>query len=205
MTNQNNYESQTNRNPSNATTYQDQMRKHRTAMLVTEVAEGEEGVRARPMAIVRIDADGTTYFLSPSDSGKVDELLESRTATITAQSSSAFASVRGIARVQNDPRLLDDLWSGGADLWFQGGKREAVAIAFKPVEAEFWTSDFAGIKLVLESARAAFKGEEVDPTKIGSHTHIDFRESSSGSASGNETLAINEEVSNARGRAVADA
>ena len=129
------------------------------AMLVTHHSRK---MHARPMAIARLDKEMVTYLLTDLDSVKVHEINENPDASLTFQSSSQFASLKGEVTVSHERELLETMWKEIWKVWFPLGKADPniAIIKFTPYEGEFW--DNAGmqvIKYVYGAAKAYITGE----------------------------------------------
>jgi general stress protein 26 len=132
-----------------------------TAMLVTRTPEGD--LRARPMAVAKVDATGDVYLATSLASPKIDELLHDEHATVVFQGSTKYASIGGRARIEKDRALVDQLWSESWKVWFPEGKSDPnLCILHIDANAgEFWdTSGTTGVKMLFEVAKAFVKGEK---------------------------------------------
>lgn len=140
-----------------------------TAMLVTTGSEGQ--LRARPMAVARVDDSGALYFITSLDSPMVDEILEDTHAAVTLQSATSYLSISGRCNVRRDEKLLDELWSSDFEP-FLAAKRNAVIIELHPAEAEYWSHELKGLRFVLEAARAMLRGDVLRPRKASDHRRV---------------------------------
>ncbi|MET0375444.1 MAG: pyridoxamine 5'-phosphate oxidase family protein, partial [Rhizorhabdus sp.] len=80
-----------------------------------------------------------------------------------------FACLSGTISVDNDPAMIDKLWSKPVEAWFPGGKNDPnlTLIRLDIDEAELWESDMslAGkLKMVF--------GGKIDPSEEGSHAKV---------------------------------
>src|SRR4051794_37814861 len=80
-----------------------------TAMLVTRTVDGH--LRARPMVLADIQADGTLWFLTERRSGKLEEIARDSQVNVAMQSSSKFVSLSGPASPVEDRTKVDQLWN----------------------------------------------------------------------------------------------
>lgn len=69
-------------------------------MLVTRTPDGT--IRGRPMALAEAQPDGTLWFATDRQSGKVDELERDGHVVVTMQSKTRFVSLGGQADVVDD-------------------------------------------------------------------------------------------------------
>lgn len=115
----------------------------------------------RPMTVLRVDDDGTTYFVTDRDSVPTARVKSRRRALITLQSSNRFAALEGQIDVRDDNNLLREIWTKGCDVFFDGPEDpRAVALVFRPEKAETWdSSGVKGLRFLFEAARALITGE----------------------------------------------
>ena len=130
-----------------------------TAMLVTRTADG--GMRARPLSIAGNADDGQLYFSTASESPKIHELEADSHVAVVMQDGRRFVSLSGTARIVDDRRLIEKLWSPAWQVWFPEGKDDPALrlIVVEPHEAAYWDmSGTQGIRYVFEMAKAYVKG-----------------------------------------------
>src|SRR5262245_30715687 len=89
-----------------------------TAMLVTH-AEGR--LRARPLSVASVDADGDLWFATNCESAKAHELQVDPRVLVTMQSSSQFVSIAGTAELLVDHDIATSLWRDAWRPWFPKG------------------------------------------------------------------------------------
>ncbi|MHC5542167.1 pyridoxamine 5'-phosphate oxidase family protein [Singulisphaera rosea] len=129
------------------------------AMLVTRTAEGE--LRARPMALAEVEADGTLWFLSDRHSGKIDELAKDGHALVTMQSASKFVSLSGTARPVEDRERVARLWKLEWKVWFPEGEDDPniVLLRVDGQTGEYWdNSGTSGVTYLIEAGKALLTG-----------------------------------------------
>ena len=126
-----------------------------TGMLVTE----EKGaIRARPMQIVQKEYDGTLWFFTRVDVGKVDEPLEEENVCVTFShpDQKTFVSLSGRAKLTWDRNLVDKFWSPTVSAWFPEGK-DSFLCALLEIDikhGESWDSDVSTLGFAYEMAKA---------------------------------------------------
>src|SRR3546814_20133764 len=56
-----------------------------------------------------------------------------------------FACLRGTARVDNDPAMIDKLWSNQVEAWFPGGRNDPklALLRLDIASAELWETDMS--------------------------------------------------------------
>ncbi len=132
----------------------------RTAMLVTNT--GTNAMRARPMAVVDLRRDADALFMTSLDSPKIDEIEHDHNVLLTFQSSSQFASVRGIAHVDRDKKLIKQHWKESWKVWFPKGVDDPslALISFDAKEGEYWdNAGVQGVRYAFEAVKAYMQGE----------------------------------------------
>jgi general stress protein 26 len=137
-----------------------------TVMMITRSVDGS--LHARPMAVAKLDDDGTMFFATQIDSGKIDELARDPHVTIVFQSRSRYASVSGRASVDRDPALIDELWTDGWKVWFPDGKSDPdiALVVLSPERGEYWDhSGMRGLSFLFRTAKAFVTGSHVEPGK----------------------------------------
>jgi general stress protein 26 len=143
------------------------------AMLVTH---GEDGsLRARPLSLAKTHDDGVLFFATSIASPKVAELERTPTVAVTLQDSRRYVSISGTARVTQDRALIDRLWSETWRLWFPKGKEDPdlCIVEVTPRQAEYWDqSGLAGVKFILEAAKAYATGTKPESGESGDHAKI---------------------------------
>lgn len=142
---------------------QDLLAGFETAMLVTRTPEGE--IRSRPMAVAEIEPDGTLWFLTQSDSAKVDEIMDDRQVNVAMQTKLKFVSISGIATAVQDRRKVDKIWNEAWRHWFPDGKDDPSLLLLRVDgrTGEYWdNSGSSGIKYLIEAGKAYLAGTRPD-------------------------------------------
>ncbi len=141
--------------------FRDLLKKFHTAMLVTHGKDGR--LRARPMAVARVDEDGGLWFFSDTDSAKIHEIEADTAVHIVCQDDrSAYLSMSGRAQLRDDFHLIAQLWQEPFRVWFPGGADDPniKLIRVHPAQGEYWdTTGFQKIKYLFEAAKAYATGE----------------------------------------------
>jgi general stress protein 26 len=150
------------------------LQKFDTAILVTRAQSGS--LHGRPLTIAKKELDGTLWFLTSVQSGKVAEVVTDSRTLVTMQSSNRFIVAHGIAELVPDRGKIDELWSEVQRVWFKGKDDPDIAVVrFCPSEAEFWDNAGAlGIQFVFNAAKAIVSHEPMtdrgDPKAHGKVT-----------------------------------
>lgn len=80
-----------------------------------------------------------------------------------------FACLRGTARVDNDPAMIDKLWSNQVEAWFPGGRNDPkLALLRLDIDsAELWETDMS-----LSGRLKMLVGGKIRPSEDGSHAKV---------------------------------
>jgi general stress protein 26 len=145
------------------TKLQDLLEEFGVAMLATRTAEGQ--LRARPLALAEVQPDGTLWFLTDRQSGKVDELKRDGHVVVTMQSEAKFLSFSGIASLVEDREKVARLWKLEWQVWFPGGQDDPnlVLLRVDGHAGEYWdNSGTSGLKYLFEAGKALVTGTRPD-------------------------------------------
>ena len=136
----------------------------RIAMMTTAAPDGS--FDSRPMATQKTEFDGTVYFLTRQESGKVQELAyDSHVSLLYADpGDSKFVSVKGKATVYRDQAKIEELWNPMYKAWFPQGETDpAIAVLRVTVhEAQYWEASSSRLVRGLKYVAAAATGGKVD-------------------------------------------
>lgn len=80
-----------------------------------------------------------------------------------------FACLSGTARIDNNPAMIDKLWSNAVEAWFPGGKNDPnlALLRFDIDEAELWEADIS-----LAGKIKMLFGGKIKPSEEGSHAKV---------------------------------
>ena len=142
------------------------------AMLTTVAEDGT--LHARPMGTESADFDGTLWFLTRIESGKVEEIREDSHVLVTYEQpkDGLYLSLQGRAGIVKDRAAIKAHWYKMADAWFENGSDDPAAalIQVKVTGGEYWQSNSSGIvrlgKLALASVLGADKVSVGDAGRI---------------------------------------
>ncbi len=144
-----------------------------SGMLVTRAPEGT--MHARPMALAKLADDDDLFFATSIESGKVSEIEHDHHAAVTFQSTGAYVSISGPARIVTDRAQIRACWSETMKVWFPKGPDDPslCLLQLRPVHAEYWnTEGIKGLRYVYEAAKAYVKGRQ--PVVVpGQHGEVD--------------------------------
>jgi len=131
-----------------------------TAMLVTHAGDGQ--LRARPMAIAKVEDDNRVWFMTGAESGKTNEIASDTRVHIVCQNDhTSYLSLSGHANLVQDRTKIGELWQESYRAWFPGGKDDPniELIVVRPENGEFWDNEgFHKIKTLFETAKAYVTG-----------------------------------------------
>lgn len=127
------------------------------AMLTS--AEPDGALRSRPLAVQRVDEDGTIWFLVEADADWVaSEHLA--TTNVAFTSDDAWVSATGAARLVRDRAVLDDLGDPASNAWFTSDDPPA-ALRVDVDFADWWTAE-GKLRRLVDIGRAAFRDAQPD-------------------------------------------
>lgn len=132
------------------------------------VMVGLEGQHAEPLT-VQLDKDQVDTLLFFV--GRDNRLVPGGRAMVqfVSKGQDFFACLSGTVSVDNDPALIDKLWSKPVEAWFPGGRNDPnlTLIRFDIDEAELWESDMS-----LSGKLKMIFGGTIDPAEEGSHAKV---------------------------------
>jgi general stress protein 26 len=141
----------------------------RIAILVTAASDGS--FDSRPMGVQARDFDGTVWFLTHNESGKVHEIQDdSHVALIFADpTNSKYVSAKGRAHVNQDRGKIHELWSPMYKAWFPAGEDapEIAVLRVDVTEAEYWEASSSKIVRSVKYLASAVTGGSVDVGEAG--------------------------------------
>jgi general stress protein 26 len=140
----------------------------RVAMMTT--AEGDGRLQSRPMAVMRVDDDGTLWFFTRDGSHKLEH-LNSINLAFADRDDSDYLSISGDGEVVRDRATIAALWSAAAKPWFPDGPDDPdlVALRVRPASIEYWDAPSSRMRRLVAMARAVVTGTRVD---LGEHGHV---------------------------------
>jgi general stress protein 26 len=144
-----------------------------TAMLVTHDPAG--GLRARPLSLAGHDPDGTLWFFTAHDSGKVWELAEDARTAVVMQGRRRYVSLSGFSELVSDRPKIRKLWRESFRPWFPNGPEDATAalLRVKPERAEFWDmSGLSGVQNRLRTLGALLRRKRASDGDTSFHRKV---------------------------------
>ncbi|WP_460911777.1 pyridoxamine 5'-phosphate oxidase family protein [Spirosoma areae] len=144
----------------------------RIAMLTTVDAEGN--LVSRPMALLEVDEQGTTWFFTERSSPKVDQIAANShkvNLAFASVSDAAYVSISGTADEVDDRAKIDELWNPQAKAWFPKGKDDPNLVLLKVHTdmAEYWNSNDSKMVRFIQQATAVITG---NPPQMGENEKV---------------------------------
>jgi general stress protein 26 len=143
----------------------------RIAMLTTVQPDGR--IHSRPMATQIQPFDGTLWFLTREQSGKVSEIQQDAHVALTySDPRHIYVSLTGRASLSNDRAKIHELWNPACKSWFPQGEQDPdITILKVDVEsAEYWEAPANALVRNFQILRKAVSGGSA---KVGEHEKIE--------------------------------
>lgn len=136
-------------------------------MLVTHTSEG---MRARPMSSIPMQAEGRIYFLTDRNARVDDNISESSRVLLAYSGSSKYLAISGEAGVSHDRQLIGRLWNNWAQAFWPNGPADpnVVALAIAPDSAEFWD----GANSLVATVKMAYALATGSPPDLGDKREV---------------------------------
>lgn len=150
--------------------------KAESCFFCTSVSVGDSS-GARPMAVRKVDDEGSLWFLSSIDSHKNDEIkLDSRVRLyFQASAHSDFLELNGHALISQDREKINELWEPILKTWFTEGEDDPRITVVKvvPTEGYYWNTKHGNIVAGVKMLIGAAVGKTLDDSEEGS---LDFQQ-----------------------------
>jgi general stress protein 26 len=129
----------------------------RIAMMTT--AEDDGRLTSRPMSVMRVDEDGSVWFLTKDGTHKLEHLRHVNLA-FADRDDADYVSITGSGEVVHDRAAIDALWSPMAKPWFPDGKDDPslTALRIRSESIEWWDSNTSTMIRLLGMVGAAVTG-----------------------------------------------
>ncbi len=131
----------------------------------------KQSFSTRPMALQKLDDEGSLWFLSAADSFKNDELKEDPKVQLLFQGShySDFLSIYGKATISTDKEKIKELWNPMLKTWFTEGVDDPriTVIKVDPEEGYYWDTKHAVIVSFVKRLVGAAIGKTLDDSIEG--------------------------------------
>jgi general stress protein 26 len=134
-------------------------------MLTT--AEPDGSLRSRPMATQNKPFDGTLWFFTEIQSGKVHEIDADRHVNLSYANpdDQSYVSVSGVASVVRNRAKAEEFWSPALKAWFPKGLDDpSLALLRVDVsEAEYWQAPHSAVVKLVGFVKALATGQKYTP------------------------------------------
>ena len=141
----------------------------RICMMTT--AAGDGSFDSRPMATQETEFDGTVWFLTRHESGKVHEIEENDHVSLmyADPSNHSYVTAKGKAKISRDKAKIEELWNPMFKAWFPEGQDDpSIAVVKVEVdEADYWDSSSSKLVFGLKYLARAVTGGKVDVGEQG--------------------------------------
>ena len=145
----------------------------RFAMFTTEEEDGS--IRARPMATLDVEFDGTLWFFTRADSSKVWESEHHREVCVSfaEPEKNVFVSTSGTAVLVRDRAKFEQYWKPAYKLFFPEGLEdpELALLKIDVNHAEYWDSASTKLGRMFNFTKAYLSG---DTGKLGDHAKVEL-------------------------------
>jgi len=141
----------------------------RICMLTTAGPDGS--FDSRPMATQETEFDGTVWFLTRQESGKVQEIANDAHVSLIYSnlSNHSYVSAKGRAQVSQDKAKIHELWNPMFKAWFPEGEDDpSVAVLKVEIEeAQYWEASSSKLVFGLKYLARAVTGGKVEVGETG--------------------------------------
>lgn len=144
--------------------------KNNSCFFCTQPPNGRtDGVR--PMSVLKVDDDGTLWFLSPMDSHKNSELAVEPEVHLYFQGSphSDFLYLNGRARISRNKTKIKELWDPTLKTWFTEGENDPriSVIRVTPDNGYYWDTKHGNAIAAVKIIFGAMVGKTYDDSIEG--------------------------------------
>ena len=129
---------------------------------------GLEGQHAEPLTVQLDDDQADTLLFFVNRDNRIAAGGRGM-AQFVSKGQDFFACLSGTASIDNNPALIDKLWSNAAEAWFPGGRNDPnlTLVRFDIDEAELWESDVS-----LSGKLKMIFGGKIERSEAGSHAKV---------------------------------
>jgi general stress protein 26 len=139
----------------------------------TTVEEGQP-FATRPMAVQKVDEEGSLWFLSANDSFKNQQVAKNPLVQLLFQGSSYsdFLHITGIATITEDKGKIKELWNPFLKVWFTEGVDDPRISVIKvdPIEGYYWDTKHNRVIVAVKRVIGAITGKTLDDSIEGNLT-----------------------------------
>lgn len=148
----------------------DLVSKAQSCFFCTDIKSGKP-FATRPMSVQKVDTDGNIWFLSASDSHKIEHIQSDPSVQLLFQGSSHsdFLNVFGKATVSRDKQKITELWEPLLKTWFTEGIEDPriTVIKVEPEDGYYWDTKHAMPIAFAKQLIGAVTGTTLDDSVEG--------------------------------------
>lgn len=126
--------------------------------MLTTIEDGTGRLYSRPMATQRKPFDGTLWFFTRIDAGKVNDVAQDRHVVVTYvnKDKRLYLSISGKASIERDLHTMEEYWHAGLNSWFPRGldDPELALMKIEVQEAEYWDGPDSSMEKLVGFVRA---------------------------------------------------
>lgn len=145
------------------------VRSIRVAMMTTCTEDGS--LHSRPMATCEISRDGSLWFFTYGNTGKVQEIGQNHKINVNYADpeNDRYVAVAGTAEVIREREKMEEIWSPRLYEWFPQGidTHDIVLLRVEVERLEYWDLNAGRFSNLFERLRGAVLHTPVFPTKHG--------------------------------------
>lgn len=149
-----------------------------TAVLVTH--GGQDGFRARPMAVAGVDEDDGLWFIASKESAKAHEIEKDTRVSVICQSGwASCVCITGRATLSQDRAKLKELWKVSYQVWFPLGVDDPDIVLIHVIieQGEYWDNSGANrFTYAYQAVKAIVTGATPDMREGVQHGQIKLAE-----------------------------
>ena len=133
---------------------------NRVGMFVTQ---NEGKIFSRPIAYADVDDENNVWFFTDINSSKIDDIINNKQVNFSFanHADNAYISLSGIAKMINDPAIIDEKWSFFMKAWFPEGKEadRLTLIKVIPESVQYWDGTSSKVIFLYDMAKALLTGK----------------------------------------------
>ena len=141
----------------------------RICMMTTAGTDGS--FDSRPMATQETEFDGTVWFLTRHESGKVQEIENDAHISLlyADPSNHTYVTAKGKAKISRDQAKIHELWNPMFKAWFPKGEEDSSieVLSVEVEEANYWEASSSKLVFGVRYLARAITGGGVDVGEQG--------------------------------------
>jgi general stress protein 26 len=138
-------------------------------MMATTNDEGK--ISSRPMTTIDIDNDGTIWFFTSEQSGKVEEQEQDSSVYLmySDPGKQTYIHINGYSESIHDKEKIKQLWTPALKAWFPQGAEDPnlCLLKVKVEEAHYWDSSSSKMIVFFRMVKAILSHEKYDEGETG--------------------------------------